>query len=93
MKRTIYAAALLLGGMAFGPQTASAQVGLAPWCAVISIGTGSVYWDCHYATLEECVPNVLAGNRGFCNHNPRFPGWSAPVTDVPKHRRHRHRHG
>ena len=44
--------------------------GDAPWCAVMSLGTGGVYWDCEYRTIEECVPNVLAGNRGFCNLNP-----------------------
>ena len=46
----------------------------APWCAVIDIGPGGVYWDCQYKSLEECVPNVLAGNRGFCNENPRYTG-------------------
>jgi hypothetical protein len=39
--------------------------GNAPWCAVINLGWGDVYWDCQYRTIEECVPNVIAGNRGF----------------------------
>jgi hypothetical protein len=39
--------------------------GDAPWCAVINIGTGTVYWNCQYRTVEECVPNVIAGNRAF----------------------------
>jgi hypothetical protein len=43
--------------------------GDAPWCAVINL-KGDVYWDCQYRTVEECVPNVIAGNRGFCNLNP-----------------------
>jgi len=46
--------------------------GNAPWCAVIGLGRGLVYWDCQYATLEQCVPNVIAGNRGFCNQNPAY---------------------
>src|ERR1019366_8811019 len=54
---------------------ASQAYGDAPWCAVVSIGAGDVEWDCHYYSVEECVPNVLAGNRGFCNHNP---AWHAP---------------
>jgi len=64
--------------------------GDAPWCAVIEIGTGEVYWDCEYRTVEECVPNVIAGNRGFCNVNPYGPGpnAAAPAT----HRRHFKRH-
>jgi hypothetical protein len=37
-------------------------------------GTGNVYEDCQYYSLEACVPNVLAGNRGFCNVNPRWVG-------------------
>jgi Protein of unknown function (DUF3551) len=45
-----------------------------PWCAFISLGTGNVYEDCQYYALETCVPNVLAGNRGFCNVNPRWVG-------------------
>jgi hypothetical protein len=47
----------------------------APWCAVLSMGPGDAYWDCHYSSIEECRPTVLAGNRGFCNPNPRWAGW------------------
>src|SRR5262249_14361850 len=41
-----------------------------PWCAVITVDKGAVYWDCQYSSIEQCRPNVLAGNRGFCNLNP-----------------------
>ena len=91
MKRIIYLGLVLLPVMAFGPKPALAQVGNAPWCAVISLGTGDVYWDCQYATIEQCVPNVLAGNRGFCNHNPRFSGWYAPESQTPR-RHYKYRH-
>jgi hypothetical protein len=64
---------------------ASHAFGDAPWCAVIEIGTGMVYWDCQYRTVEACVPNVLAGNRGFCNLNP-WPGPSAATAVSPRHR-------
>jgi Protein of unknown function (DUF3551) len=47
---------------------ASQAYGDAPWCAVYS-GDGAK-WDCQYRTFEECRPNVLAGNRGWCNPNP-----------------------
>ena len=63
-----------------------AQVGPAPWCAVVSLGKGSVYWDCRYRTIEECVPNVIAGNRGFCNHNPY---WEPPAVRPRAHHRKR----
>jgi hypothetical protein len=59
--------------------------GDAPWCAVINVGNGTMYWDCHYRTVEECVPNVIAGNRGFCNLNP----WPGPSQVAPyKLKRH-----
>lgn len=62
---------------------AQAAYGQAPWCAVINLGTGEIYWDCQYATFESCVPNVLAGNRGFCNVNPYWqaanPGVAPPT--------------
>ena len=45
-----------------------------PWCANIDIGTGNVYEDCQYYSFEACQPHVLAGNRGFCNVNPRWVG-------------------
>jgi hypothetical protein len=62
--------------------------GDAPWCAVTSLGRGDVHWDCQYRTVEECVPNVIAGNRGFCNLNPYGPGPAAP--SIAAKRRHRH---
>jgi hypothetical protein len=51
-----------------GLASQSAKTYEAPWCAVISEG----YWDCQYRSIEECRPNVLAGNRGWCNPNPYF---------------------
>jgi hypothetical protein len=75
MVRMIFAAV----AVAFGLQPAAAYE--APWCAVVSMGIGSVYWDCQYRSIEECRPNVLAGNRGWCNPNPYF------ITE-PTGRRH-----
>jgi Protein of unknown function (DUF3551) len=60
-----------------------------PWCAVTDNGTGNMYWDCQYNSLEECVPNVLSGNRGFCNVNPAFGLYAAKPAE---HRKHRTRH-
>ena len=58
----------------------------APWCAVVNL-KGDVYWDCQYRTVEECVPNVLAGNRGYCNLNP----WPGPFQTVAYKHQKRHR--
>jgi hypothetical protein len=67
--------------------------GDAPWCAVVSVGTGSVTWNCYYQTVEACVPNVLAGNRGFCGLNPYYTGarqGAVPVTRRQRSRSRRH---
>ena len=63
----------------------------APWCAVLDMGSGGVYWDCQYRSVEECAPNVIAGNRGFCNPNPRFHGVQQPERKMRSARRHTRR--
>ncbi len=72
------------------PSPAASAYGNAPWCAVRSLGTGEVEWDCEYSSAAECAPTVTAGNRGFCNVNPYYAGPSSPAT--PWHPRHRVRH-
>jgi len=89
MKHLAYAAAAVLAGAVFYAPPAQAQYyGDAPWCAVVNTGTGEVFWDCEFATVEQCVPNVLAGNRGFCNLNPYYVG--PPVRRVYRKRPRRH---
>jgi hypothetical protein len=68
--------------------SSSRAYGDAPWCAVVNL-KGDVYRDCQYRTVEECVPNVIAGNRGFCNLNP-WPGPSNPVAYKPQKRHKRY---
>ena len=77
----IIAAVTCLGaasGRAFGD---------APWCAVVNIGPGAVYWDCQYPTFEACyhLGNILAGNRGFCNLNPSGPSQVVPYKHLKRH--------
>jgi hypothetical protein len=70
---------------------ASRASGNDPWCAVVLIGAGDVYWDSQYRSVEECRPNVIAGNRGFCNMNPAWDGWHARNAIAPrKHNKKRH---
>ena len=69
MIRMFFAAAAF-AWLAFGLQPAKAKE--APWCAVTSGGEGDMHWDCQYRSIEECRPNVLAGNRGWGNPNPYF---------------------
>src|SRR5258708_22300210 len=61
-----------------------------PWCAVIDYGDGGVTWECNYRTFEECYPNVLAGNKGFCNLNPAGPGPQAAAAAAYQPHRKRH---
>jgi uncharacterized protein DUF3551 len=80
---------LLIAGVAMSvmPLNAtSVKAAERPWCAVISLGPGSVYEDCQYSSFEACRPVVLAGNRGFCNHNPRYVG-PATATRRAHHKR------
>ena len=62
-------AAGLAGGLMFDVHASDAS-GDAPWCAVTEIGEGAEASDCQYRSVEECLPNVLAGNRGHCGPNP-----------------------
>jgi hypothetical protein len=64
--------------------------GDAQWCAVISVTSGNIQWDCYYHSAAECAPNVIAGQRGFCNVNPYWTGSRVAQTTAPVlHRKHR----
>jgi hypothetical protein len=87
--RYAMAVAVFIAVMAFDLAPAQAY-GRAPWCAVVDVGFGDVMWDCHYRSVEECRPNVIAGNRGTCNPNPAWSGWQRHNASHPKrHRKHR----
>lgn len=86
------ASALLAAATGFGVAPAAAGAGgfyEAPWCAVINLGFGDVQWDCEYRSIEECQPHVIAGNRGFCNINPRFVPPAAYAAPAKQRKRHR----
>ena len=71
MIRTILVAAAALASVSFSRHAEGAA---APWCAVINLGPGSVYWDCQYRSFEGCYRkgNILAGNIGFCQPSPYY---------------------
>jgi len=86
-KRVTIAIATLTAAMCFEVPSSQAQYyGEAPWCAVENVGTGNMVWYCYYHTVQECVPNVLAGNRGFCNVNPYWTASQAPKAVAPRGR-------
>lgn len=73
MMRIGLAIAALAIMVCFDAPSSHAQIyGNAPWCAVMEVGSGEVQRDCEYASLQECAPNVIAGNRGFCQMNLYF---------------------
>ncbi len=73
--RIVLVAAIALAAMSLDARPVEAREG--PWCAFIAVAQGAVYEDCQYYSFEECRPHVLAGNRGFCNVNPRWTGPAA----------------
>ena len=87
MTHMIFVAAAL-ASLAFGLQPAAADYYAAPWCAVIAMGDGDMQWDCEYRSVEECRPNVLAGNRGWCNPNPYFVASDPSPERGRYHKRH-----
>ena len=86
MVRMICAAVVTLAVVVIDLQLAKASE--APWCAVISFGPGSIYWDCQYRSFEDCYRrgNILAGSRGFCNPSPYFVANAAEGTRSAKRR-------
>ena len=74
MIRTVLLAAAALASASFSLE--HAEGAQAPYCAVINLGTGAVYWDCQYRSFEDCYHRgmILAGNRGFCNASPYYTG-------------------
>jgi hypothetical protein len=86
MPRIVLIAAVLAAAMLADPRPVQAAEG--PWCAMIPFGT-DIFEDCQYRSFEECRPNVIAGNRGFCTQNPSWPGWYRPAAEPrPKRKRH-----
>ena len=83
--RTILVAAAALASASFSPGHAKAAE--APWCAVISLGTGDVHYDCQYQSFDDCYRrgSILAGNRGFCGPSPYYVAGSAQQTRKRAH--------
>jgi hypothetical protein len=74
MRRFSFAAAAFATAVVVGPHAGHAYSGNAPWCAVVNLGNGTSVARCVYWSFEACRPNVIAGNRGFCNTNPYWAG-------------------
>ena len=65
-----FAAAILIANI-------PARAAEGPWCALLNMGS-DLSEECQYQTLEQCLPAVTSGFRGFCNPNPRYHGVQEP---------------
>jgi hypothetical protein len=83
--RTILVTTTLAAAMLLHPRTSQAYEG--PWCALSDIGGGVMQENCSMRTLEMGRQEVIAGNRGFCNPNPRWQGNSAGVRQSSSRRK------
>ena len=90
MIRILLTAGVVIAAMSFDVYLVRAAEG--PWCAFISLGPSNVYEDCQYRSFEECRPNVISGNRGFCNHNPRWVDGTGVASPHPRGKRHPQRY-
>jgi len=93
MMRIALAIAGLAAMICLDAAPSQAQIyGHAPWCAVTEAGAGEVQRDCEYYSIQECTPNVIAGNRGFCQMNPYYVAEPGPVVRHRPYRRRYHRY-
>jgi hypothetical protein len=60
-----------------------------PWCSQVTLGRGKVATNCSYRSFEECYPNVIAGNRGFCSPNPYWSGVRGGAARPKAHHKRR----
>jgi hypothetical protein len=73
MRNGFLALAMLTGVALFGVHPAAAYYE-GPWCAIVDIGPGSSTSKCDFRDFESCRMEIIGGNGGFCNHNPRWTG-------------------
>jgi Protein of unknown function (DUF3551) len=88
MRTCLLIAAVFATGALLGHGPAHAY-GEGPWCAVESLGSDSMTERCTFADFETCRREVVAGNRGYCNSNPR---WAARVVPASPRRKIARRH-
>ncbi len=75
--RTVLLVTAVTAAIFLDPPGSQAYEG--PWCALSDIGGGVMQENCSMRSLEMCRQEVIAGNRGFCNPNPRWQGNPAGV--------------
>jgi Protein of unknown function (DUF3551) len=81
MSRIVLVAAFAAAVLASSVPARAAE---GPWCALLNMGS-DLSEDCQYHSLEQCLPAVSGGFRGFCNPNPRWHGAEEPRKPRRKH--------
>lgn len=85
--RVMFLIAAVAAAMLFDLRASQAYY-QAPWCAVQSLGSGSVTENCSMLTFEQCRMETIAGNRGYCIPNR----WSSAYgLAEPPRRTHKRR--
>jgi Protein of unknown function (DUF3551) len=85
MQKYLLALAILMGTALVGLAPAWAYYE-GPWCAIVDLGPGSSTSKCDFPDFESCRREITGGNRGFCNHNPRWSGASTAERVSPRRR-------
>jgi hypothetical protein len=86
MRNGLLVLAMLAGAALFSSSSAGAYEG--PWCAVVGLGPGSTTERCDFRDFESCRQEITGGNRGFCNHNPRWTGGTTSERTPRRRARH-----
>ena len=75
MMRAIFVAAAALASVSFSPGYAVGAA--APWCAVIELAVGSVYWDCQYQLFRRLLPQrqYFGGQSWLLQSKPVLRRW------------------
>jgi hypothetical protein len=89
LMRVTLATAAVAAALFFQVPASRAYFGDGPWCALTDTGFNNIEEDCTYRSIEACRRNVIAGNRGFCNPNPRWRGRNTPAGARKAHRKHK----
>jgi hypothetical protein len=89
--RIAFPVVAMAAAMLFDLRAAGAYYGNGPWCAVESLGFGTVKEDCSMRDFEQCRLLTIAGNRGFCIPNPYWSGPYGVAEPAGRKRRVRHR--
>lgn len=86
--RSAFFAALVLGAAA-ALSSAPAQAGERAFC-MRGQGIDMAHGDCRFDTYEQCLATA-SGRLNFCDANPFYQGYGAPV-ERRRHRRHHRSH-